>query len=93
MIKTLGPFLWSIGYHWSLLCIQAQHPSVLIMAYLDDTYYLSTPHAALAAMGAGARITARETFVESNLGKQEIYSPGGAQALEGVPASLRGCRV
>ena len=34
----LGPFLFAIGYHWTLLEMQVRNPYALILAYLDDTY-------------------------------------------------------
>ena len=30
----LGPFLFAIGYHWTLLEMQVRNPSALILAYL-----------------------------------------------------------
>ena len=30
----LGPFLWAIGYHRSLLLTQARHPTALVVAYV-----------------------------------------------------------
>ena len=44
---SLGPFLFAIGYHYALLETQAAHPDTVIVAYLDDTYYLQEPTAAL----------------------------------------------
>ena len=89
----LGPFLWAIGYHYTLLEVQAHHPTTQICAYLDDTYYLQEPSEALAAMHTGARLTARPDVcnVASNTGKQEIFSPRGADGvLDAMPATLRG---
>ena len=53
----LGPFLWSVGYHHALLEQQAKHPGTLILAYLDDTYHIDEPLAALAALRDAGRIT------------------------------------
>ena len=84
----LGPFLWSIGYHyWSLLQQQAAHPDTLLYAYLDDTYCLDAPAAAVACMDTGARVTEADCRVASNLSKQCVWSPGGAAAL--APLSSR----
>jgi hypothetical protein len=85
---ALGPFLWSIGYHWSLLQMQAAHPTALIMAYLDDTYTLDEPLESYACMLTGATVTEREAGVASNVGKQEVYSPSGD--LTSLPGTLRG---
>ena len=77
----LGPFLWSIGYHEALLEQQAHHPDTLVYAYLDDTYALDAPAEAAACMDTGAQVTLAVCNVSSNLSKQCIWSPGGAQAL------------
>ena len=84
----LGPVLWSLAYHVALLEIQASHPDTLILAYLDDTYYLNKPAEALAAMRTGDTVTTLLLHVASNTGKQEVYSP--AADLAGMPATLRG---
>ena len=90
----LGPFYWAIGYHVSLLEIQARHPGTTLVAYLDDTYYLDEPAEALQAMRTGEAVCADDTGetgcgVVSNLGKQEVY--GGPEAdLSCMPSSLRG---
>ena len=76
-----GPFLWSIGYHWALLQQQAAHPDTLIYAYLDDTYALDEPAAAVACMDTGAAVTLATCNVASNTKKQCVWSPGGAAAL------------
>ena len=39
----LGPFYWAVGYHFTLLEVQARHPDVTMLAFLDDTYYLQEP--------------------------------------------------
>ena len=35
----LGPFWFAIGYHTTLLEIQARFPEMTVTCYLDDTYY------------------------------------------------------
>ena len=82
----LGPFLWSIGYHWSLLRQQAAHPDTLIFAYLDDTYASDEPAEAVACMDTGALVTLEDCNVASNLSKQCVWSPGGAAALAPLAA-------
>ena len=47
------------GYHMALLETQAAHPDATILAYLDDTYYLQMPAAALACMRSGTAATPR----------------------------------
>ena len=86
----LGPFLWAVGYHESLLRTQARHPSSLIVAYLDDTYSCDEPLEALACMRTNAAITAGPVEeggcgVVSNVTKQCIYSPAGD--LSALPAA------
>ena len=85
---ALGPFLWSIGYHWALLRMQAAHPTSLIMAYLDDNYAFDEPLEAYACMLTGSRVTEEEAGVASNMDKQEVYSPEAD--LADLPATLRG---
>ena len=89
----LGPFLWAVGYHQTLLELQAMHPTTLIVAYLDDTYSTDEVAEAYACMEDGARLTAAPydaggAEVLSNLGKQCIYSPEGD--LDALPAALKG---
>jgi hypothetical protein len=89
----LGPILWCLAYHATLLDLQARYPDCLILCYLDDTYYLQVPEQALACMRAGtelAEATADEggCGVTSNLGKQEVYSP--TASLDCMPPTLRG---
>ena len=45
--------------------------------YLDDTYCLDAPAAAVACMDTGARVTEADCRVASNLSKQCVWSPGG----------------
>ena len=85
----LGPFYWAVGYHFTLLEVQARHPDVTMLAFLDDTYYLQEPIKGLAAMRTGAEVTEANTKVKSNLGKQEVYG-GPACDLSPMPAALRG---
>ena len=85
----LGPFYWAVGYHFTLLEVQARHPDVTMLAFLDDTYYLQEPLQGLAAMRTGAEVTEARTKVKSNLGKQEVYG-GPACDLSPMPAALRG---
>jgi hypothetical protein len=85
---ALGPFLWSIGYHWALLRMQAAHPTSLIMAYLDDNYTFDEPLEAYACMLTGSQVTEEEAGVASNLEKQEVYSPEAS--LADLPTTLRG---
>ena len=84
----LGPILWSLAYHQALLEIQAQCPDTLIVAYLDDTYYLQTPAEALRSMRVGDVVTTAVCGVTSNEAKQEVFSMGGD--LAGMPSSIRG---
>ena len=86
----LGPILWSLAYHQALLEIQAQCPDTLIVAYLDDTYYLQTPAEALRSMRVGDVVTTDVCGVTSNESKQEVFSMGGD--LAEMPASIRGAR-
>jgi hypothetical protein len=84
----LGPFLWALGYHESLLAAQALNPATIIAAFLDDTYNLDGVAAALKAGQDGEVATRALAGVTSNRGKQEIYSPTGD--LSAVPAGIRG---
>jgi hypothetical protein len=72
----------------SLLAPQARHPTTTIAAYLDDTYHLDRPAAAVAAMRSGTECTERLCGVRSNLAKQEAFSPAGDLSV--VPAYIRG---
>ena len=72
----------------ALLETQAAHPDATILAYLDDTYYLQMPAAALACMRSGTAATLAICEVDSNLAKQEAYSPEGD--LSCLPSTLRG---
>ena len=85
----MGPFYFAIGYHLALLETQASHPDVTIIAYLDDSYYISDPAAALAAMRTGDEVSTRMCGVVSNLKKQEVYGSPAAD-LSMMPATLRG---
>jgi hypothetical protein len=85
----LGPFYWAVGYHYTLLEVQARHPDVVILAYLDDSYYLQVPAAGLAAMRSGSLVTHLQTGVVSNMSKQEVYA-GPECDLSAMPPDLRG---
>ena len=63
----LGPFYWAVGYHWSLLQVQAHHPDVTVLAFLDDTYYLQVPLKGLAAMRTGAEVTEAGDVVRQHI--------------------------
>ena len=86
---ALGPFFFAVGYHTSLLRVQAVHPDAGVVCYLDDTYYLQEPVEALAALRTGEEVSVASCSVRSNRGKQEVY--GGEHAdLTAMPATLRG---
>ena len=85
---SLAPLLFAIGYHETLLTVQAHHPTVDILAYLDDTYIIGVVAEAHAALLTGERVALELCNVESNRSKQEVYSQ--ASPLEGLPATLRG---
>jgi len=87
----LGPLLWAIGYHMSLLETQAKHPDTTILAYLDDTYFFDEIiAAAVAALKSGKEDTLRLCGVNSKLTKQDAFSPAGD--LSGVPRTSRARR-
>jgi hypothetical protein len=90
----LGPLLWCLAYHTSLVELQARHPDAVILCYLDDTYVLQVPAAALQCMQDGADITAADAGdggcgVLSNQSKQEVFASDTAD-LSGMPATIRG---
>ena len=85
----LGPFWFAIGYHTTLLEIQARFPEMTITCYLDDTYYIQEPRMAHAALVLGERLATDNCCVRSNRGKQEVYG-GPAADLLWVPATVRG---
>ena len=85
----LGPFWFAIGYHTTLLEIQARFPEMTITCYLDDTYYIQEPRMAHAALVQGERLATDKCSVRSNRGKQEVYG-GPAADLLWVPATVRG---
>ena len=85
---SLGPFLFAIGYHSALLEAQAAHPDSTIIAYLDDTYHLDVPAAALACMRTAETCSLDLCTIASNRTKQEAFTEAGDLSM--LPSTIRG---
>ena len=74
------PALFSIGVAEALRAARATlQPNETLLAYLDDTYILSTPNRALTAYNDVTTTMRNYTGIEPNLGKTVCWNKAGLQ--------------
>ena len=88
----LGPVTFATAIHSVLTNVQNSHPSVRVLAYLDDVFLLGEAEDVLAAF-----CDLKKSFLAINLviadKKCEIFSPSSStvvKGLDGVPVSNEG---
>ena len=77
---SLMPALFSIGMAEALRNAQTTlQPNETLLAYLDDTYILSTPDRALTAYTSVTTTLRNHTGIDSNLGKTVCWNKAGLE--------------
>ena len=82
----LGPALFALGMHDSICRLQADHPEVVVLAYLDDVFILGEESSAL-NLFESVKSSLSDIYLVVADKKCEIFSPWGPV----TPSSLPRC--